>query len=61
MGSSRSRYQYINDAGWENYGESIATKPENLEAYADCFALLVPILQQSSDRLPRPIRPRRTR
>ena len=24
-------YQYINDAGWENYAESIATKPENLE------------------------------
>ncbi len=41
-------YEYINDAGWENYGESIATKPENLETYADCLALLVPILQQSS-------------
>ena len=24
-------YQYINDAGWENYAESIAVKPENLE------------------------------
>ena len=41
-------YEYINDAGWENYGESIATKPENIETYADCFALLVPILQQST-------------
>ncbi|WP_193615348.1 ABC transporter substrate-binding protein [Desertimonas flava] len=41
-------YDYINDAGWENYGESIATKPENIETYRDCFALLVPIIQQSS-------------
>ena len=41
-------YQYINDAGWTNYGESIATRPENLETYADCFAKLVPMLQQSS-------------
>ena len=41
-------YEYINDAGWNNYGESIATRPENLETYADCFAKLVPILQQSS-------------
>jgi len=41
-------YQYINDAGWTNYAESIATKPENIEKYADCFAKLVPILQQST-------------
>jgi len=41
-------YEYINDAGWNNYGESIATRPENLETYADCFAQLIPILQQSS-------------
>jgi len=41
-------FEYINDAGWENYAESIATKPENIEAYADCFALLVPMIQQSS-------------
>lgn len=41
-------YDYINDAGWENYGESIATKPENLETYRECLTLLVPIIQQSS-------------
>jgi len=41
-------YQYINDAGWNNYAESIATKPENITKYADCFKLLVPIIQQSS-------------
>ena len=41
-------YAYINDAGWENYAESIATKPENVTKYADCFTKLVPMIQQSS-------------
>jgi hypothetical protein len=41
-------YDYINDAGWENYAESIATKPENIDKYRDCFEQLVPIIQQSS-------------
>ena len=41
-------YAYVNDAGWENYAESIATKPENITKYADCFKALVPIIQQSS-------------
>jgi hypothetical protein len=41
-------YEYINDAGWENYAESIATKPENIETYAACFEKLVPIIQQAS-------------
>ncbi len=42
------KYQYINDAGWRNYAESIATKPENITAEADCFEKLVPMIQQSS-------------
>jgi hypothetical protein len=41
-------YQYINDAGWNNYAESIATKPENVEKYAACFTKLVPIIQHAS-------------
>ena len=41
-------YDYINDAGWENYAESIATKPENIETYRACFEKLVPIIQQST-------------
>lgn len=41
-------YAYINDAGWQNYAESIATKPENITEYADCFTKLVPILQHAS-------------
>jgi hypothetical protein len=42
------KYQYINDIGWQNYAESIATKPENITKYADCFKVLVPIIQQAS-------------
>jgi len=41
-------YQYINDIGWKNYAQSIATKPENVTKYADCFKKLVPIIQQSA-------------
>lgn len=41
-------YDYINDAGWENYAESIAAKPETIEANRDCFAKLVPMIQQSA-------------
>ncbi|MDO8389253.1 MAG: ABC transporter substrate-binding protein [Actinomycetota bacterium] len=41
-------YEYINDIGWENYAESIATKPENITKYSDCFKALVPIIQQAS-------------
>jgi hypothetical protein len=41
-------YEYINDIGWENYAQSIATKPENIETYSACFTKLVPIIQQAS-------------
>ncbi|MCB0955713.1 MAG: hypothetical protein R2694_10450 [Ilumatobacteraceae bacterium] len=41
-------YEYINDIGWENYAQSIATKPENITKYADCFTKLVPMIQQSA-------------
>ena len=42
------KYQYINDVGWKNYAESIATLPENITKYADCFKKLVPVIQQSA-------------
>ena len=42
------KYQYINDIGWKNYAESIATKPENITKYSACFKKLVPIIQQAS-------------
>ena len=41
-------YDYINDAGWENYGESIAVRADALEENSECLAALVPIIQQST-------------
>ena len=41
-------YDYINDAGWKNYAESIATKPENITKYSACFKKLVPIIQHAA-------------
>ncbi|MET0147016.1 MAG: ABC transporter substrate-binding protein [Ilumatobacteraceae bacterium] len=41
-------YTYINDNGWNNYAESIATRPENIETYRACFEKLIPIIQQSA-------------
>jgi len=41
-------YEYINDIGWKNYAQSIATKPDNITKYADCFKALVPMIQQST-------------
>ncbi len=41
-------YEYINDLGWRNYAQSIATRPENIETYADCLTAIVPMIQQSA-------------
>ncbi len=41
-------YAYINDEGWNNYAEAMATKPENITEFADCFKVLVPIIQQAT-------------
>ncbi len=41
-------FQYINDVGWKNYAESIATIPANITKYSACFKKLVPIIQQST-------------
>ena len=41
-------YAYINDAGWENYAESIAIRSDKLEENSACLELLVPIIQQSA-------------
>ncbi len=42
------KYEYINDIGWRNYAQSIATKPENITKYADCLKAVVPMIQQSA-------------
>ena len=41
-------YEYINDMGWRNYAQTIATRPENVTEYAECFETLVPLIQQAS-------------
>jgi hypothetical protein len=41
-------YDYINDAGWENYAESIAIRADRLEENRECLTALVPIIQQST-------------
>jgi hypothetical protein len=40
-------YQYINDAGWTAYAQSLAGTPANVTKYSDCLKKLVPVIQQS--------------
>lgn len=40
-------YQYIHDAGWTAYAQSLATTPQNLVKFDSCFKELVPVLQQA--------------
>jgi hypothetical protein len=40
-------FELINDAGYPKYPAVVSTKPENVTEYADCFAALVPVLQQA--------------
>ena len=41
-------YAYSNDAGWENYAESIAIRADRVEENRECLTALVPIIQQST-------------
>ena len=40
-------YQYVHDAGWTAYAQSLAGTPDNVTKYADCLKKLVPVIQQS--------------
>jgi hypothetical protein len=40
-------YQLINDTGYPFYMSSMATRSDDLEANSECFAALVPVLQQA--------------
>ncbi len=40
-------YELINDAGYPKYAAVVSVIPENVTAYADCLAALVPVLQQA--------------
>jgi ABC-type nitrate/sulfonate/bicarbonate transport system substrate-binding protein len=42
------RYQYIHDAGWTSYAQSLAGTPANIAKYDSCLKALVPVLQQAT-------------
>ena len=41
-------YQLINDAGYPKYAAVLSVIPENIDAYSECLAALVPVLQQAT-------------
>ena len=41
-------YQYVHDAGWTAYQQSLAAIPANIEKYDSCLKVLVPVIQQST-------------
>lgn len=40
-------YQYIHNAGWTSYAQSLGGTPDNLSKWADCLKLFVPIVQKA--------------
>ena len=42
------RYQYIHDAGWTGYAQSLGGTPENIAKYDTCLKALVPAIQQAT-------------
>ncbi len=40
-------FQLIHDTGLEIYSQTMSTRPENVQKYADCFKKLIPIMQQA--------------
>ena len=40
-------YQYVHDAGWQPYAQSLALTPESLAKNTECLKKLVPVLQTS--------------
>jgi hypothetical protein len=41
-------YQYIHDAGWTAYAQSLGGTPANITKYDTCLAALVPVIQQAA-------------
>ena len=40
-------YQYIHDAGWTAYAQSLGGTPANIEKYDSCLKELVPVIQKA--------------
>ncbi len=41
-------YQYVHDAGWTAYAQSLGGTPANIEKYDSCLKALVPVIQQAA-------------
>ncbi len=41
-------YQYIHEAGWTAYAQSLGATPKNITKYDTCLTALVPIIQQAA-------------
>jgi len=41
-------YQYIHDAGWTAYAQSLGGTPANITKYDSCLKALVPVIQQAA-------------
>lgn len=41
-------YQYLHDAGWTAYAQSLGGTPENIAKYDSCLKELVPVIQQAT-------------
>jgi hypothetical protein len=41
-------YQYIHDAGWTAYAQSLGGTPANITQYDTCLTALVPVIQQAA-------------
>jgi len=41
-------YQYIHQAGWTAYAQSLGGTPANIEKYDSCLKALVPVIQQAA-------------
>ena len=41
-------YQYVHDAGWTAYAQSLGALPENVAKYDTCLKALVPVIQQAA-------------
>ena len=41
-------YQYIHDAGWTAYAQSLGGTPANITKYDTCLTALVPVIQQAA-------------
>lgn len=46
-GAITTGYEFIHDAGWTSYSQSLAIRKDRLEEFAPCLTKVVPILQQA--------------